>query len=128
MQLAHLGHMSPARAGGEADGDADYGSECCASVLPKLFVNKLLGTPREITYPVIDAAITNFIHGSVVSRDDGFAGCQLPAALGFLISAFLFPHTSLYRDEYGGTTEKRMRILQRLAHEIREQCPRPFPG
>lgn len=43
-----------------------------------------------------------------------------------MLSQFLSPYTNRRTDEYGGTAEKRLRLLQRLVIEIREVCPRPY--
>lgn len=74
----------------------------------------------------IDDVVKMWVHGAVAAREAGFAGCQLHGAHGFLLSQFLSPHTNRRTDDYGGTSEKRMKLLRRLVEEIREQCPRPY--
>ena len=74
----------------------------------------------------IDTVVAGWVHGAVVAREAGFAGCQLHGAHGFLLSQFLSPHTNRRTDEYGGTPEKRMTLLRRLIREIREVCPPPY--
>ncbi|KAK5002619.1 hypothetical protein LTR60_007054 [Cryomyces antarcticus] len=105
VQLAHPGRMSPAGAGA---------------------LDKVLGTPRAMTHEDIDTVVADWVRGAVVAREAGFKGCQLHGAHGFLLSQFLSPHTNRRTDEYGGTPEKRLRFLQRLVNEIREQCPTPY--
>ncbi|TKA73224.1 hypothetical protein B0A49_04893 [Cryomyces minteri] len=105
VQLAHPGRMSPAGAGA---------------------LDKVLGTPRAMTHEDIDAVVADWVRGAVVAREAGFKGCQLHGAHGFLLSQFLSPHTNRRTDEYGGTPDKRLRLLQRLVNEIREQCPTPY--
>lgn len=65
-------------------------------------------------------------HATRVAKAAGFDGIQLHGAHGFLLSEFLSPHTNRRTDEYGGTPEKRMKLLKRLVTEIREMCPPPF--
>lgn len=45
---------------------------------------------------------------------------------GFLISQFLSPHTNRRTDEYGGSPEGRLKLLQQIVQAIRDECPAPF--
>lgn len=89
-------------------------------------LDKLLGTPREMTMEDIDAAVTDWVRGARVAKEAGFSGCQLHGAHGFLLSQFLSPHTNRRTDDYGGSPEKRLNLLKRLVREIREVCPPPY--
>ena len=131
MQLAHPGRMSPAGAGIRP---RDMAALCPSSVpvalgntwLDKVAQDKLLGTPKAMTLQDIDDVVAMFVHAAIVARDAGFAGSQLHGAHGFLLSQFLSPYTNRRTDEYGGTAEKRLKLLQRLVTEIRQVCPRPY--
>ncbi|MCJ1231147.1 hypothetical protein MMC12_007823 [Toensbergia leucococca] len=131
VQLAHPGRMSPAGAGNRP---ADMAAICPSSVpvklgegwLNKMALDKVLGTPREMTIEDIDAAVADWVRGARVAKEAGFAGCQLHGAHGFLLSQFLSPYTNRRRDNYGGTPEKRLFLLKRLVTEIRAICPRPY--
>lgn len=131
VQLAHPGRMSPAGAGIRPP---DMSALCPSSVpvelgdswLDKLARDTLLGTPKAMTVEEIDEVVSKFIHGAIVARDAGFAGSQLHGAHGFLLSQFLSPHTNRRTDEYGGSPEKRMKLLRRLVTEIRAVCPPPY--
>jgi len=131
VQLAHPGRMSPAGAGNRP---ADMQPLCPSSVpvkvgdtwLDKMALNKMLGVPKEMTISEIDEAVAAWVRGAVVSKEAGFAGCQLHGAHGFLLSQFLSPYTNRRTDDYGGSAEKRMKLLQRLVTEIREKCSPPF--
>lgn len=79
-----------------------------------------------MSHDEIDEVVAAWIHGAVVVREAGFAGCQLHGAHGFLLSQFLSPHTNRRTDDYGGSAEKRMKLLQRLVTEIRAKCPPPY--
>ena len=89
-------------------------------------LDKLLGTPREATLEDIDEVVAGFVHGAIVAKEAGFAGCQLHGAHGFLLSQFLSPHTNRRTDDYGGSPEKRLTLLKRLVREIRKVCPPPY--
>jgi hypothetical protein len=105
VQLAHPGRMSPLGAGNRP---ADMAPLCPSSVpvalpgadswLDRLALNKILGTPKAMTIAEIDEAIANFVRGAKVSREAGFAGCQIHGAHGFLVSQFLLPRTNQCTD------------------------------
>lgn len=86
----------------------------------------ILGTPRACTLDDIDAVVAGWVHGAYVAKEAGFAGCQLHAAHGFLLSQFLSPRTNLRNDDYGGNPQKRLALLKRLVREIRDVCPPPY--
>lgn len=49
----------------------------------------------------------------------GCDGMEVHAAHGYLLSTFLSPHWNRRADEYGGTTEKRTRLLREVVAAIR---------
>lgn len=131
VQLAHPGRMSAAGAGIRP---RDM-QTLCPSCVPvslgetwadKFAQDKILGTPKAMTLQDIDEVVAMFVHGAIVAREAGFAGSQLHAAHGFLLSQFLSPHTNRRTDDYGGSAEKRLKFLQRLVTEVRAVCPRPY--
>ena len=131
VQLAHPGRMSPAGAGNRPP---EMPALCPSSVpvklgetwLDKFALDKVLGTPKEMTLKEIDDVVAAFVNGARTAKEAGFKGCQLHGAHGFLISQFLSPHTNRRSDEYGGTPQKRLQLLKRLVKEIREIAPPPF--
>jgi 2,4-dienoyl-CoA reductase-like NADH-dependent reductase (Old Yellow Enzyme family) len=131
VQISHPGRTSIVGAGIRP---VDMAPLCPSSVpvkvgntwLDKVVVEKLLATPKAMNLNEIDEAVANFVRAARLAHRAGFAGIQLHAAHGFLISQFLSPHTNRRTDEYGGTREKRLRFLQRLINEVRVVCPPPF--
>ncbi|TID21854.1 nadh:flavin oxidoreductase nadh oxidase [Venturia nashicola] len=131
VQLAHPGRMSPVGAGNRPK---DMPTLCPSSVsvtmgtswLDKAAVNTLLGTPKAMTVEEIDEVVGMFVHGANVAIAAGFSGVQVHGAHGFLVSQFLSPHTNRRNDEYGGTPEKRMKLLRRLVEECRAVVPKPL--
>lgn len=131
VQLAHPGRMSPAGAGIRPAGQPTL---CPSSVplklrdssLNKLALNKLLGTPKEMTLEGIDDVVDVFKHAAKVSVAAGFDGVQIHGAHGFLVSEFLSPHTNRRTDEYVDDPWRRLKFLRRLVEELRAVCPRPL--
>ncbi len=110
----------------EGDPHCKYNISISLLLTDEKALDKVLGTPREMTLVDIDAVVVAWVHGAVTAKEAGFAGCQLHGAHGFLLSQFLSPHTNRRTDDYGGTPEKRLTLLKRLVKEIRERCPRPY--
>ncbi|UCB45455.1 MAG: FAD-dependent oxidoreductase, partial [Spirochaetota bacterium] len=47
-------------------------------------------------------------------------------AHGYLINQFISPHANRREDEYGGTLEKRMNFVSKIATQLRERCGEEF--
>jgi 2,4-dienoyl-CoA reductase-like NADH-dependent reductase (Old Yellow Enzyme family) len=82
-----------------------------ASDIPSPFRREKL---KPLSTEGIQAIVDCFIHAIEGVRDDGFDGVQLHAAHGSLLSRFLSPYTNRRGDEYGGSTEKRARIIREI--------------
>jgi len=54
-----------------------------------------------------------------LAKDAGFGGVQIHAGHGFLLSQFLSPLFNRRTDPYGGSIEKRFRIIREVIDEIR---------
>jgi len=77
--------------------------------------------PREATAADIARIIDSFVEGARRAHEAGFDGVQLHAAHGYLLSAFLSPYTNRRTDEWGGSTEKRVRIVVEIIRTIRDR-------
>jgi 2,4-dienoyl-CoA reductase-like NADH-dependent reductase (Old Yellow Enzyme family) len=131
VQLAHPGRMSPLGAGNRPKElqtlcPSSVGVEMGNSFLDKLALNALLPPPKAMTIEEIDDVVGMFVHGAKVAVAAGFSGIQLHGAHGFLISQFLSPHTNRRTDDYGGSPEKRLKLLKRMVEECRAVVPKPL--
>ncbi|MCG6537451.1 MAG: hypothetical protein L7F78_22745 [Syntrophales bacterium LBB04] len=52
---------------------------------------------------------------------------ELHAAHGYLLSSFLSPRTNQRQDQYGGSTENRIRIVQEIFQRARKKVGDRFP-
>lgn len=84
------------------------------------------GTPREMSTADINKVIDQFVHSAKVVADAGFAGVQIHAAHGYLLSTFLNTKTNLRQDEWGGSALDRVRIVVEIIKRIRDATPRAF--
>ena len=71
----------------------------------------MFGVPVPLTEAEIGDLIQRFAHAAVVAREAGFAGAQIHAAHGYLISQFLSPLANRRTDAWGGSLENRARFL-----------------
>jgi len=83
--------------------------------------------PREMTIEEIEETIEAFAEAARRTKEAGFDAVQLHAAHGYLLSQFLSPHTNRRTDEYGGSTENRVKIVERIYKRTVEKTGKDFP-
>jgi 2,4-dienoyl-CoA reductase-like NADH-dependent reductase (Old Yellow Enzyme family) len=79
--------------------------------------------PREAAAADITHIIDAFVQSARRAREAGFDGAQLHVAHGYLLSTFISPYTNRRTDEWGGTTEKRARIVVEIIRGIKARDP-----
>jgi len=84
-------------------------------------------TPRALTVEEIEEIIESFTDGVRRAQEAGFDGVQLHAAHGYLLSSFLSPRTNQRADQYGGSTENRIRIIKDIYRRARKEVSERFP-
>jgi len=83
--------------------------------------------PRAMTIDEIHQTVKEFGDAAVRAKRGGFDGIQLHASHGYLISAFLTPHTNRRTDDYGGSFENRLRFGLEVYREMRERVGADYP-
>lgn len=83
--------------------------------------------PHEITKSEIDEIINNFKSAALRALNAGFDIIEIHAAHGYLIHEFLSPLSNKRSDEYGGTTENRVRFLKQVIKSVKEVWPGDKP-
>jgi 2,4-dienoyl-CoA reductase-like NADH-dependent reductase (Old Yellow Enzyme family) len=81
------------------------------------------GRPRELTTAEIADIRDRFIGVGERVLAAGFAGVELHAAHGYLLSSFLDPAQNRRCDRYGSTLEGRARLLLEIVRELRSVLP-----
>lgn len=79
-----------------------------------------------MTRDEIEAEIINFGEAARRVREIGCDGIEVTASKGYIIHQFLNPATNRRNDEYGGTTEKRFRLLREVVKKVREKVGEDF--
>ncbi|PAF16314.1 oxidoreductase [Terribacillus saccharophilus] len=82
--------------------------------------------PREVTKEEISDIIKSFVSAAQRAKSAGFEGVEIHGANGYLLDAFLTEHTNQRTDEYGGSTENRVRLLVKVAKAVRETVGQDF--
>jgi 2,4-dienoyl-CoA reductase-like NADH-dependent reductase (Old Yellow Enzyme family) len=117
LQIAHAGRQTKEKLCG------------CVPVSPSAVydpVSKVM--PRELADDEIRLLIADFVSAGLRAKRAGFAGVQLHAAHGYLLSSFLSPHTNRRADDWGGPLENRARVLLEILRGVKAACGRGYPA
>jgi 2,4-dienoyl-CoA reductase-like NADH-dependent reductase (Old Yellow Enzyme family) len=82
---------------------------------------------RAMTKVEISETVADFVNAAVRVKASGFDGVQLHGAHGYLLSQFLSPFYNKRTDEYGGSLEKRARIVLECLRGIRSTVGNDYP-
>ncbi len=116
VQLNHTGRQaSPAVIGGEP---------VCPSPTPATVSGD---PPRELSTGEIDELVGSYVAAARRAREAGFDAVELHGAHGYLIWQFLSPLCNRRRDDYGGSTEHRVRFPVRIIRAIKREVGASFP-
>jgi len=78
-------------------------------------------TPMKMTRTMIHDLVGDFASAARRCRDGGLDGIELHASSGYLIHEFLSPALNTRDDEYGGSFENRMRLLDEIIAAVRAE-------
>ncbi len=82
--------------------------------------------PRPLTVKEIKTIIQKYAESALVCKQAGWDGVEVHAAHGYLLSQFLSPYFNHREDEYGGSFENRVRLLDEILTEVRAKVGRDF--
>ena len=106
----------PGASQGEMVGGAEAWS---ASEIPNFLGGAVV--PVAISKGQIDDLVEHFAGAARRIRDAGLDGVDIHASSGYLLHEFLSPALNQRDDEYGGTPEKRMRLLLEVIDAVRSE-------
>ncbi len=85
---------------------------------PQAFVE-----PRALETNEIPDIVAQYKHAAAMAKQAGFDGIEVHGANGYLIDQFLRDGANQRSDEYGGSAENRMRILNEILDAVCEVWP-----
>lgn len=83
--------------------------------------------PRPLTKNEMTGLIDDYRQAARRAQEAGFDSIEIHGAHGFLLSEFVSPYTNRREDEYGGSTENRLRFPLEVIAAVREQVGPDFP-
>jgi anthraniloyl-CoA monooxygenase len=86
-----------------------------------------LPAAREMTRSDMDAVREQFVRSTMMAIEAGFDMVELHCAHGYLLSSFLTPVSNRRSDEYGGSTENRLRYPLEVFSAMRHVWPAERP-
>jgi NADPH2 dehydrogenase len=92
-----------------------------------LAFNEVYGIPNEMSEEDIKEVIYQFAMAARRSVVAGFDGIELHAAHGYLLHQFLSPLSNRRTDGYGGSFEKRVRLLKEVLKSTRNEVGKDYP-
>ena len=76
---------------------------------------------HELSIAEIQHEVQHFVDAAKRAKASNFDAIEIHAGHGYLISSFLSPAVNKRTDEYGGTPEKRARLLVEIISQIKKQ-------
>ncbi|MDR3609692.1 MAG: alkene reductase [Ignavibacteriaceae bacterium] len=76
--------------------------------------------PQEMSNDDIQRTIKEFVQSAILAVEAGFDGVELHGANGYLIEQFINPLVNIRTDQYGGSTENRLRFVLEIAKKTAE--------
>lgn len=83
--------------------------------------------PRPLTGQEIAGLVEKFALAAQRAKKAGFDAVELHGGFGYLLAQFLSPYFNRRDDEYGGSTENRLRFPVMIIRRIREILGAHFP-
>lgn len=84
-------------------------------------------TPRALAVPELEGIVEAFAAAARRALAAGYDTIELHAAHGYLIHEFISPLSNQRTDDYGGSLQNRMRLLERVVDAVRRELPADKP-
>ena len=82
---------------------------------------------KEASEAEIHSIVRAFVAAIVRAEAAGFDGVEVHAAHGYLLSEFVSPVLNKRKDQWGGSTENRLRIVTEILSYARKEVGNSFP-
>jgi anthraniloyl-CoA monooxygenase len=124
IQLGHSGRKGATKKPWEDTFTDNTWELISASPIP---FNENFVTPKEMNLADMDLVTSQFVEATKNANEAGFDLIELQAHHGFLLASFLSPLTNIRTDEFGGSTENRLKFPLRVFNEMRKAFPKEKP-
>lgn len=128
IQLAHAGrkasHSSPWTGGKVVPAGKGGWQAVAPSAIP---FKEGEPEPQALDKKGIEKVLSDFKAAAQRALEAGFKVVEIHAAHGYLIQEFLSPISNKRTDEYGGSFENRIRLLQKVVENVRMVWPEGYP-
>lgn len=95
---------------------------------PSPVLNQMMRVvPRVLTVEEIRFIVKEYGRAARRAREGGFDAVEILVGGGYLLNRFLSPITNRREDDYGGSLEKRMRIVLEIVEAVRREAGKDFP-
>jgi len=82
--------------------------------------------PKSMSIGSIKKTIKDFAHSAKLAQKAGYDGVEIMGSEGYLINEFMAEHTNKRDDQYGGSTENRMRLAIEIVEAVRANVSDSF--
>jgi 2,4-dienoyl-CoA reductase-like NADH-dependent reductase (Old Yellow Enzyme family) len=128
IQLAHAGRKAsiavPWEGGKQLDEKHGGWQTVAPGDIPFLEEDR---TPMPLDKDGILKVISDFRNAARRARTAGFKVVEIHSAHGYLLQEFLSPLSNNRTDEYGGSFENRIRLLQHVIDAVKQEWPEENP-
>ena len=97
------------------------------AIAPSAVAFGTMPTPQEMSATQIVAVISAFQRSAALAIRAGFQAIEIHAAHGYLLHEFLSPLSNRRTDGYGGSFERRTRLLVEVVKGVRAFWPENLP-
>ncbi|MFA6411065.1 MAG: FAD-dependent oxidoreductase [Syntrophales bacterium] len=95
---------------------------------PSPVMNRIMRViPRALSIDEINYIVDEYGKSARRAREGGFDAVEILVGGGYLLNRFLSPITNKREDEYGGSLEKRMRMILEVIENVRREAGDDFP-
>jgi 2,4-dienoyl-CoA reductase-like NADH-dependent reductase (Old Yellow Enzyme family) len=129
MQLAHAGRKASTSAPwkGHAPLNPEEGGWSPILAPSTIAFDEGYQVPHELDRAGIERVVRAFGDAARRAEEAGAKVVEIHAAHGYLLHSFLSPLSNKRTDEYGGSFQKRTRLLCEVTQEIRRVWPEKYP-
>ncbi|KAI6195761.1 hypothetical protein M3Y94_01025900 [Aphelenchoides besseyi] len=115
VQLGHAGRQTPATINSTPFSSTTVGCRMARTAY---------GNPKPLTVEEIQTEVVDrFVYAAKELHATGFDGIQIHGAHGYLLTQFLSAKINDRTDEYGGSVQNRVRIVEEIYRAIRKELP-----